>query len=93
MLGWAIRALLESLFHDKKIVTDDFVLQAFTDHVHNNDGYTIQRSLAGFSTPQFEDAKLASLHAPTLVLWGGQDGLIRSPAAKSSTTVLPGRSL
>jgi 2-hydroxy-6-oxonona-2,4-dienedioate hydrolase len=71
------RALLESLFYDKKIVTDDFVLQVFTDHVHNNDGYTIQRTLAEFSTPQFEDAKLASLHAPTSVLWGGQDELIR----------------
>jgi pimeloyl-ACP methyl ester carboxylesterase len=70
------RALLESLFYDKKIVTDDFVLQVFTDHVHNNDGYTIQRTLAEFSTPQFEDAKLASIHAPTSVLWGGQDELI-----------------
>jgi len=70
------RALLESLFYNKKIVTDDFVLQVFMDHVHNNDGYTIQRTLAGFSTPQFEDAKLASIHAPTLVLWGRQDELI-----------------
>jgi pimeloyl-ACP methyl ester carboxylesterase len=57
-------------------VTDDFVLQVFTDHLRNNDGYTIQRTLAGFSTPQFEDAKLASIHAPTLVLWGRQDELI-----------------
>jgi 2-hydroxy-6-oxonona-2,4-dienedioate hydrolase len=72
----ATRALLESLFYDKKMVTDDFVVQVFTDHMHNNDGYTIQRTLAGFSTPQFEDAKLASIHAPTLVLWGRQDELI-----------------
>jgi 2-hydroxy-6-oxonona-2,4-dienedioate hydrolase len=71
-----MRALLESLFYDKKMVTDNFVRQVFTDHVRNNDAYTIQRTLAGFATPQFEDAKLVSIHAPTLVVWGRQDELI-----------------
>lgn len=71
-----MRAVLESVFYDKKIVTDQSVLQIFTDHVRNNDAYTIQRTLAGFSTPQFEDTKLASIHAPTLVVWGRQDELI-----------------
>jgi pimeloyl-ACP methyl ester carboxylesterase len=70
------RALLESLFYDKKMVTDQFVLQVFTDHVRNNDGYTIQRTLAGFAQPQFEDDKLKSIHAPTLVMSGREDELI-----------------
>jgi pimeloyl-ACP methyl ester carboxylesterase len=32
--------------------------------------------VAGFASPQFEDGKLASIHAATLVVWGRQDALI-----------------
>lgn len=71
-----MRALLESLFYDKKLVTDEFVLQVFTNHVRNNDGYTIQRTLAGFGQNQFVDSRLASIHAPTLVVWGREDELV-----------------
>jgi 2-hydroxy-6-oxonona-2,4-dienedioate hydrolase len=71
-----MRAILESIFYDKKMVTDQAALQIFTDHVRNNDGYTIQRTLAGLATAEFEDTKLASIHAPTLVVWGRQDTLI-----------------
>ena len=74
MAAW--RTLLESIFYDKKIVTDDVVRQAFTDRLRNNDGYTIERTLAGFAQPQFEDDKLSSIHAPTLVVGGRNDGLI-----------------
>jgi len=71
-----MRTLLNSIFYDRKMVTEEFALQAFTNHVRNNDGYTIQRTLAGFAQNQFEDAKLSSIHAPTLVVWGRQDELI-----------------
>ncbi len=71
-----MRAVLESVFYDKKLVTDQAVLQVFTDHVRNNDAYTIQRTIAGFATPQFDDTKLSSLHMPTLVAWGRQDELL-----------------
>jgi pimeloyl-ACP methyl ester carboxylesterase len=72
----AWRTLLELIFYDKKIVTDDVVRQAFSNRLRNNDGYTIERTLAGFARPQFEDEKLKSIHAPTLVVWGRNDGLI-----------------
>ncbi len=71
-----MRTLIDSIFYDKKMVTEQFVLQAFTNHVRNNDGYTIQRTLAGLAQNQFEDAKLSSIHAPTLVVWGREDELI-----------------
>lgn len=58
------------------MVTDDFVRQVFTSHMRNNDGYTIQRTMDGFSVPQFEDAKLSSIHLATLVVWGWQDELL-----------------
>jgi 2-hydroxy-6-oxonona-2,4-dienedioate hydrolase len=72
----ATRTMLESLFYDKKMVADGFVRQVFAGRMSNNDGYTIQRTVAGFATPQFEDGKLSSIHAPTLVVWGRQDELI-----------------
>jgi len=71
-----MRAVLESVFYNKSLVSDQFALQAFTDHVHNNDAYTIQRFQAGLAQNQFEDSKLASIHAPTLVVWGREDELI-----------------
>lgn len=71
-----MRAVLESIFYDKKFVTDEFVVRAFTNHVHNNDGYTIQRTMAGVMQPQFEDQNLKSIHAPTLIVWGREDELI-----------------
>lgn len=71
------RALLEAVFYDKKMVTDQFVLQVFTNHMRNNDGYTIQRTMAGVAQqPQFEDDKLNSIHAPTLVVSGREDELV-----------------
>ena len=71
----ATRAVMEALFYDKKLVTEPIVRQVFADHLRNNDGYTIQRALAGFGS-QFVDARLGALHAPTLVVWGREDEMI-----------------
>jgi len=88
-----MRAMLESVFYDKKMLTDEVVLQAFTNHVRSNEGYTIQRTLAGFATPQFEDTKLASIHTPTLVVWGRQDGLIPLASGEKLHDGIPGATL
>ena len=76
------RALLESLFYNKKIVTDEFVQNVFANHMRNNDGYTIQRTLASFAQAPFEDEKLKSVRASTLVIWGRQDQLINVDRAE-----------
>jgi pimeloyl-ACP methyl ester carboxylesterase len=72
----ATRALMEALVHDKDLVTEPIVRQAFADHLRNDDGYTIQRTFAGFASPQFVDARLGSIRAPTLVVWGREDEMI-----------------
>jgi 2-hydroxy-6-oxonona-2,4-dienedioate hydrolase len=74
LAGW--RTLIETVFYNKKMVSDEAVAQAFTQHMRNNDGYTIERTVAGFASPQFEDEKLASIHAATLVVWGREDELV-----------------
>ncbi len=86
----AWRTLLASIFYDKKIVTDEVARQAFTDRLRNNDGYTIERTLAGFARPQFEDDKLKSIHAPTLVVWGRNDELISVDDARKFGSGIPG---
>jgi 2-hydroxy-6-oxonona-2,4-dienedioate hydrolase len=88
-----MRATLEALFYDKKKATDQFVLQAFTNHMRNNDGYTIQRTLAGFAQTAFEDEKLKSIHAPTLIVWGRQDELIGADRAEKFRDGIPGAKL
>lgn len=75
-----MRQVLELIFYNKQIVTDEFVHYAFANHLKDNDGYTIQRTLAGFAQDQFEESKLASVHVPTLIVWGRNDELI--PLAK-----------
>jgi len=55
------RGLLEGIFYDKKFVSDQFVENVFENHMRNNDGYTIQRTMAGFAQAPFEDDKLKSI--------------------------------
>lgn len=76
------RALLQAIFYDKKLVTDQFVMLVFQQHLKNNDGYTIQRTLASFAQSRFEDDKLKTIQTPTLVVWGRQDELIKEERAE-----------
>jgi len=72
-----MREILNICFYDKKFVTDEAVARAFTNRLGNNDGYTVQRTMAGTGAePQFETAKLNSIKASTLVVWGRQDELV-----------------
>ena len=86
----AWRTLLESIFYDRKIVTDEDARQAFTNRLRTNDGYTIERFLAGYARGQFEDDKLKSIHAPTLVVWGRNDGLLSVNQAEKFGSGIPG---
>jgi pimeloyl-ACP methyl ester carboxylesterase len=73
----SMRKILELVFYNKQFVTDGLVRKAFEEHLANGDGYTSERVLAGRSRgDQFEDEKLASIHAPTLVVWGREDSLV-----------------
>lgn len=70
----ATRKILEFIVYDKQLVTDEFVRLAFERRMKSGDGYTIQRVMAGiFSGNQYEDQKVASIHAPTLIVWGRDD--------------------
>jgi 2-hydroxy-6-oxonona-2,4-dienedioate hydrolase len=89
-----MRQVLEAIFYNKQMVNDEFARYAFTKHMQDNDGYTIQRTLAGFSSKnQFEDKKLASIHTPTLVIWGRNDELIPLAKGEQLQKGIPGAKL
>jgi pimeloyl-ACP methyl ester carboxylesterase len=89
-----MRKILESIVYDKRWVTDDLVRQAFERHMKIGDGYTIQRVLAGIlGDNQWEDDKLGSIHAPTLVLWGHDDALTPLTLGERFQKAIPGARL
>ncbi|MGO9275698.1 MAG: alpha/beta fold hydrolase [Terriglobia bacterium] len=62
-----MRSVLEAVFYNQQIISDGLVRQVFEEHLKNGDGYTTERVLANiFRGDQYEDEKLASIHAPTL---------------------------
>lgn len=84
------RHLIDSVFYDKKIVTDEDARQAFALRLRNNDGYMMERFLAGLARPQFEDANLKTIRAPTLVVWGRNDELVPVDDARKFGSGIPG---
>jgi 2-hydroxy-6-oxonona-2,4-dienedioate hydrolase len=72
----ATRKVLEYIAYDKRWVSDQLVQQVFEKRLRNSDGYTIERVMAGiFAGNQYVDGELGSIHAPTLAVWGRNDGL------------------
>jgi 2-hydroxy-6-oxonona-2,4-dienedioate hydrolase len=89
-----MRKILESIVYDKHWVTDELVRQAFERHMKIGDGYTIQRVLAGIlGDNQWENDKLGSIHAPTLLLWGHDDALIPLSSGERFQKAIPGAKL
>jgi pimeloyl-ACP methyl ester carboxylesterase len=71
----ATRSLLESVYYNKKLVSDELVRRVFQTHIQINDIYTTQRLVANRAAEYLGD-KLSSIHAPTLLIWGRQDELV-----------------
>jgi pimeloyl-ACP methyl ester carboxylesterase len=73
----AMRGVLEAVFYDTSWVNEDALRKIFTDKLAVHDGYTV-RSFLGNPTREKErlDDRLASIKAPTLVVWGKQDKLL-----------------
>ncbi len=73
-----MRKLLEHVVYNKQVVTEELAARLFEQRLKKGDGYTIQWFSAGMvSGNQFEDEKLGEIRAPTLVVWGRDDQLLR----------------
>jgi pimeloyl-ACP methyl ester carboxylesterase len=89
-----MRKVLEFIVYNKQWVTDEVARQAFERRLKRGDGYTIQRVMAGiFAGNQFLDAKVGSIHAATLVLWGREDALTPLSLGERFQKAIPGAKL
>lgn len=89
-----MRRLLQLIVYNKQVVTGELAERVFEGHMKSGDGYTIQRVLAGvLAGNQYEDEKLASVHTPTLIVWGRDDQLIPLSAGERFEKGIPGAKL
>jgi pimeloyl-ACP methyl ester carboxylesterase len=71
------KTLMKTILANKTMVTDEFAERAFAEHMRKNDGYTIDRFLDSILRNQdVVDGQLGAIKAPTLVVWGREDGLV-----------------
>jgi len=89
-----MRAILEFVFYNKAMVTDDFVELSYSLHLERGDGPTIRSVLETILAPDEKlDNRFSGLQAPTLLLWGEQDALTPLTMAESFQRLIPGSRL
>ena len=73
----AVKQMLPLVFYNTQMFASDIAVDAFfARRVGAGDGYTIQRFIDSISRGEdVLDKRLGSVKAPTLVLWGREDGL------------------
>ena len=70
------RALLHLIFTHESWATEAAAEGMLTQHMRNNDGYTIDRFIDSMVRGEgFLDGKLGGIKVPTLVTWGREDRL------------------
>jgi pimeloyl-ACP methyl ester carboxylesterase len=87
----AMRGVLEAVFYDTSWVNEDALRKIFTDKLAVKDSYTV-RSFLGNPTREKErlDDRMASIKAPTLVVWGKQDRLLPITSGERYAAGIPG---
>ena len=88
------KLVMSTILANKSIVTDPLAERFFTDHLRKGDGYTIDRFIDSILRGEdVVDGKLAAIKAPTLIVWGAQDGLVPLAAGKSLAQDIAGSEL
>jgi len=89
-----MREVMEMIFYDKKLATDELIDLAYAQHLQRGDGYTIQRILQNLRDGrEFLDSRIATLTLPTLLIWGEEDELIPVATGRRMHTLIPGSQL
>jgi pimeloyl-ACP methyl ester carboxylesterase len=82
------------VFHNKSLVTEEFVRENFAMKLAANDGFT-ERSL--WSSPKLADEvvkdRLSKITIPTLVVWGGSDEIVPLEQGRAYAAGIPGAKL
>jgi pimeloyl-ACP methyl ester carboxylesterase len=82
------------VFHDKSLITPEFIRENFAMKLAANDGMTERLFIAN---PEVDKEvvgdKLASITIPTLVVWGGDDQIVPLADGKDYAAKIPGARL
>lgn len=71
-----LKQVMSLVFYNKAMLTDAFIESAFAAKLKRGDGYTIsQFTEMVLRGDDFLDGKTKAIKAPTLVVWGREDGL------------------
>ena len=88
------KRLFGLILYNKAMLTDQFVEQALTNKLKRGDGYTINSFIESILRGEdYLDGKTQKIKAPTLVLWGKDDGLTPLGIGKAFAEDIPGAQL
>jgi pimeloyl-ACP methyl ester carboxylesterase len=88
------RRLFGLILYNKAMLTDQFVETALTNKFRRGDGYTINSFIESILRGEdFLDGKAKAIKAPTLVIWGKDDGLTPLGMGKAFVEDIPGAQL
>lgn len=89
-----MREIMEMIFYDKRLATDELIDLAYKQHLERGDGYTIHRVLQNLRDGrEFLDDKIAALTVPRLIIWGEEDELIPIATGRLMQRLIPGSRL
>lgn len=71
-----LKKSMSAVFYNKAMITDAFIETAFANKLKKGDGYTINAFIDSVMRgDDYIDDKVKNIKAPTLVIWGREDGL------------------
>lgn len=71
-----MKQVMSLVFYNKAMLTDAFIEKMFSDKLKRGDSYTINQFIEmALRGDDFLDGKTKAIKAPTLVVWGREDGL------------------
>jgi len=89
-----MRDIMEQVFYDKSLATNELVDLAYRQHLERGDGYTIDRLLQNLRAGQERlDDTISQLTMPVLLIWGEEDDLIPVENARRIHQLIPGSRL
>jgi abhydrolase domain-containing protein 6 len=88
------KRLFSLILYNRALLTDQFLETALTNKLKRGDGHTINSFIESFLRGEdFLDGKTKAIKAPTLVVWGKDDGLTPLGMGKAFVEDIPGAQL
>lgn len=87
----ALKETMKVVFHNQAMLTDAMIEQMFAAKLKRGDGYTINQFIESILRGEdLLDGKVKNIKAPTLVVWGRNDGLTPLAMGEAFAQDIPG---